>query len=83
MDKFNIEMELEDPGLKNSKVINGQKILLKQLEELNFSVFINNQFLLKDKSVYLIKKFDNVIIDQKAFQLTGEKLFEGWFKLGE
>jgi hypothetical protein len=30
----------------------------------------------------LIKKVDNEIIDQAEFQLSGEKLFEGWFKLG-
>jgi hypothetical protein len=29
-----------------------------------------------------MKKIDNEIIDQAEFQLSGEKLFEGWFKLG-
>jgi hypothetical protein len=30
----------------------------------------------------LIKKINNEIIDQAEFQLSGDKLFEGWFKLG-
>jgi hypothetical protein len=29
-----------------------------------------------------MKKIDNEIIDQAEFQLSDEKLFEGWFKLG-
>jgi hypothetical protein len=36
----------------------------------------------KGSYVTLIKKVDNEIIDQAEFQLSGEKLFEGWFKLG-
>ena len=57
------------------------KIFLKQPKEIKLSVFVNNQYLQKGRSVKLIKKIDDVIIDQQEFLLTGDKLFEGWFKL--
>jgi len=59
-----------------------KEIFLKQLTEIKFSVFINNQFLQKGRYVTLIKKIDDEVVDQKEFQLSGDKLFEGWFKLG-
>ena len=59
-----------------------KEIFLKQTREIKFSVFISNQFLQKGKYVTLIKKIDNEVIDKKEFQLSGDKLFEGWFKLG-
>ena len=59
-----------------------KEIFLKQTREIKFSVFISNQFLQKGKYVTLIKKIDDEVVDQKEFQLPGDKLFEGWFKLG-
>jgi hypothetical protein len=59
-----------------------KEIFLKQTREIKFSVFISNQFLQKGKYVTLIKKIDDEVIDKKEFQLSGDKLFEGWFKLG-
>ena len=59
-----------------------KEIFLKQPREIKFSVFVNNQFLQKGSYVTLIKKIDDEVVDQKDFQLSGDKLFEGWFKLG-
>jgi hypothetical protein len=59
-----------------------KEIFFKQLKEINFSVFVNNQFLQEGKYITLIKKIDDEVVDQKEFQLSGDKLFEGWFKLG-
>ncbi len=59
-----------------------KEIFLKQTREIKFSVFISNQFLQKGRYVTLIKKIDDEVIDKKVFQLSGDKLFEGWFKLG-
>jgi hypothetical protein len=64
-------------GSKWSKVM-----YLKKRKEIEFSIFINNQFLQKGRKVTLIKKIDNEVTDQKDFQLSSDKLFEGWFKLG-
>ncbi|MFZ4103728.1 MAG: hypothetical protein ACOYKI_03265 [Sediminibacterium sp.] len=58
------------------------EIFLKQTREIKFSVFVSNQFLQKGKYVTLIKKIDDEVVDKKEFQLSGDKLFEGWFKLG-
>ena len=58
------------------------EIFLKQTREIKFSVFVSNQFLQKGKYVTLIKKIDDEFVDKKEFQLSGDKLFEGWFKLG-
>ncbi|MEI6697202.1 MAG: hypothetical protein WCO13_14200 [Bacteroidota bacterium] len=59
-----------------------KEIFLKQPKEIKFSVFVNNQFLQKGRYLKLIKKVDDEVVDQKKFQLSGDKLFEGWFKLG-
>ena len=59
-----------------------KEIFLKQPKEINFSTFVNNQFLQRGRHLKLIKKVDNEVVDQKEFQLSGDKLFEGWFKLG-
>ena len=59
-----------------------KEIFLKQPKEIKFSVFVNNQFLQKERHLKLIKKVDDEVVDQKEFQLFGDKLFEGWFKLG-
>ena len=59
-----------------------KEIFLKQPKEIKLSVFVNNQFLEKGRYVTLIKKIDDQVVDQKEFQLSGDKLFEGWFKLG-
>ena len=57
-------------------------LYFKELGEVSFSVFVNNQYLKEGRHLKLIKKVDNEIIDQAEFQLSGDKLFEGWFKLG-
>ena len=59
-----------------------KEIFLNQPKEIKFSVFVNNQFLQKGRYITLIKKIDDEGADQKEFQLSGDKLFEGWFKLG-
>ena len=35
-----------------------------------------------DEAPITHKKIDDEVVDQKEFQLSGDKLFEGWFKLG-
>ena len=59
-----------------------KEILLKDNRKLGFSVFLNNQFQSKGQWVSLIKKVDNELADQKEFKIDGDKLFDGWFKLG-
>jgi len=63
-------------GSKWSKVM-----YLKKCKEIEFSIFINNQFLQKEKKFILIKKIDDEVTDQKEFLLCDDKLYEGWFKL--
>ena len=58
------------------------EMYFKESSKINFGVFINNQFLQQNKVVTLIKQIDNIVVEQKIFKLSGEKLFEGWFKLG-
>ena len=65
---------------KGSKWV--KELYFRELREVGFSVFINNQYLKKGEMLTLIKKINNEIIDQAKFQLSGDKLFEGWFKLG-
>ena len=65
---------------KGSKWV--KELYFRELREVGFSVFVNNQFLKKGEMLTLIKKINNEIIDQAEFQLSGDKLFEGWFKLG-
>jgi hypothetical protein len=60
----------------------GKELYFRELGDVSFNVFINNQYLQKGRSLNLIKKIDNEIIEQAEFQLSGDKLFEGWFKLG-
>ena len=59
-----------------------KELYFRELGEVSFSVFVNNQYLQKGRRLTLIKKIDNEIIEQAEFQLSGDKLFEGWFKLG-
>jgi hypothetical protein len=59
-----------------------KELHFRELVEVSFSVFVNNQYLKEGRHLKLIKKVDYEIIDQAEFQLSGEKLFEGWFKLG-
>ena len=59
-----------------------KELHFRELREVSFSVFVNNQFLQKGRYITLIKKIDDEVVDQKEFQLSGDKLFEGWFKLG-
>lgn len=63
-------------GNKWSKVM-----YLKKYREIEFSIFINNQFLQKEKKIILIKKIDDQDTDRKEFLLSDDKLYEGWFKL--
>ena len=65
---------------KGSKWV--KELYFRELREVGFSVFINNQYLKKGEMLTLIKKINNEIIDQAEFQLSGDKLFEGWFKRG-
>ena len=59
-----------------------KELYFRELREVSYSVFVNNQYLKEGRHLKLIKKVDNEIIDQAEFQLNGDKLFEGWFKLG-
>jgi hypothetical protein len=59
-----------------------KEIYLRQHKEILFRVFVNNTFLQKGRKVTLIKKIDNEVVDQKDFELSSDKLFEGWFRLG-
>ena len=59
-----------------------KEIYLRQHKEIIFRVFVNNTFLQKGRKVTLIKKIDNEVVDQKDFELSSDKLFEGWFRLG-
>jgi len=59
-----------------------KEIVMKDNRKIGFSVFINNQFQQKNQFLTLIKKVDSELIDQKEFKIEGDKLFEGWFKLG-
>jgi len=58
-----------------------KEIYLSQHREIIFRVFVNNTFLQKERKVTLIKKIDNEVVDQKEFQLSSDKLFEGWFSM--
>jgi len=60
-----------------------KEIYLSQHREIIFRVFVNNTFLQKERKVTLIKKIDNEVVDQKEFQLSSDKLFEGWFSLSK
>ena len=59
-----------------------KEMYFRELGEVSFSVFVNNQYLKEGRHLKLIKKVDNEIIDQAEFQFNGDKLFEGWLKLG-
>ena len=59
-----------------------KELYFRELGEVSFSVFVNNQYLKEGRHLKLIKKVDDEVVDQKEFQLSGDKLFEGWFKLG-
>jgi hypothetical protein len=75
-----IEYSLHNKEFNGSKWV--KELYFRELGEVSFSVFVNNQYLKEGRRLKLIKKVDNEIIDQAEFQLSGEKLFEGWFKLG-
>ncbi len=66
------------------KEFNGSKweqvLFFKELIDVEFSVFINNRFLLNAESLTLIKKIDNEITEQTKYQINNDKLYEGWFK---
>ena len=64
---------------KGSKWV--KELYFRELRDVGFSVFINNQYLKKEKFIKLIKKIDDKIVHQIEYQLSGNKLFEGWFKL--
>ena len=59
-----------------------KELYFRELGEVSFRVFVNNQYLKEGRHLILIKKVDDEVVDQKEFQLSGDKLFEGWFKLG-
>jgi len=57
-------------------------LFIKDNRNLGFSVFINNQFQAKQQMLTLKKIVNDELVDQKIFGIEGDKLFEGWFKLG-
>jgi hypothetical protein len=59
-----------------------KELYFKEIREVSFGVFVYNQYLQMDRILTLLYKIDNEIIEQAEFQLSGDKLFEGWFKLG-
>jgi hypothetical protein len=65
---------------------NGEKwtkeLLMKDKRDIGFSVFINNQFQQRYQVLTLKKIINDELVDQKTFAIDGDKLFEGWFKLG-
>jgi len=70
------------PWIKEIKGSKWEQVLFfKELIDVEFSVFINNQFLLNGESLTLIKKIDNEITEQSKYQINNNKLYEGWFKL--
>jgi hypothetical protein len=75
----------EENGRPWIKEFNGSKweqvLFFKELIDVEFSVFINNRFLLNGESLTLIKKIDNEITEQTKYQINNDKLYEGWFKL--
>lgn len=52
-----------------------KELYFRELREVGFSVFVNNQYLKKGEMLTLIKKIDNEIIDQSEFQLSGDKFW--------
>lgn len=54
-------------------------IFVKQKQEINCSVFVNNQYLQKERKLKIIQKINNEIIGQKEFNLSSEKIYDGWF----
>ena len=65
---------------------NGEKwtkeLLMKDKRDIGFSVFINNQFQQRYQVLTLKKIINDELVDQKNYAIDGDKLFEGWFKLG-
>jgi len=59
-----------------------KELFIKDNRNLGFSVFINNQFQAKQQMLTLKKIVNDELVDQKIFGIEGDKLFEGWFKLG-
>jgi hypothetical protein len=59
-----------------------KELYFKEIREVSFGVFVYNQYLQTERILTLLYKIDNEIIEQVEFQLSGDKLFEGWFKLG-
>jgi hypothetical protein len=59
-----------------------KEIFVKDNRNIGFSVFINNQFEAKQQMLTLKKIVNDELVDQKTFTIEGDKLFEGWFKLG-
>jgi len=59
-----------------------KELYFKEIREVSFGVFVYNQYLQTGRILTLLYKIDNEIIEQVEFQLSGDKLFEGWFKLG-
>ena len=59
-----------------------KELLMKDKRDIGFSVFINNQFQQRYQVLTLKKIVNDELVDQKAFPIEGDKLFEGWFKLG-
>lgn len=59
-----------------------KEIFMKDNRNIGFSVFVNNQFQEKNKTLTLIKIVNNEIKEQQLFNIDGYKNFDGWFRLG-
>ncbi len=58
-----------------------KELIVKEGQNIRFSVFINNQHLKLNERLILIKKINGEISEQKEFLIKGENQFEGWFQL--
>jgi hypothetical protein len=56
-----------------------KEFFVKQKQEINCSVFVNNQYLQKGRKLKLIQKINGEVIGQKEFSLSSEKIYSGWF----
>ena len=58
-----------------------KKIMLPEIREIEFKVFVNNSFLKKDQWVLLRKTVNSDEVTQVKFYLDNSSLYEGWFRL--
>jgi len=58
-----------------------KKIFITDINKIKFRLFVYNQYLKQGRYLFLIKKIDDVIVDQLEFQVNENKLYDGWFEL--